>query len=535
MPRKAKPTYYVKNLARNDLRPQNSACGADCFLRCLTKTAAGVAGEMPRNLLKSDFSEMDSDMSPNCKLSDSGRGGSLESGSSGSRTRSFTLDDESLQFLTHEEKDVLLFFEETIDSLENELDDPTLNDSGIHCHSPKSLEESASSHSEPEDIIDLVRRTPETGEVEQPQDTPAASGDTQMIEPVPGFGISGKVNAPTLALREQVPEKTLVPDSAVSLVIPLPPSSPLASAPVPSRKDLLSPSPPAEHPRLPRSVPTPLIIAQKISERRGGSEGLSPTSHSKEGKVSEWRTLSPVPSCALNGDHFLWHRHPVPPPAPKVHRFPSNISVTNSTGKEFNKTISKAAVNVQERKAQVLANINGVAFLMGEVEDQLQRNDTSNQRRSTSPKDVAPEQNRDEAPGFTKEVPVPVEVDQVSGGNWPKGLQRERPEAVSNGYQNINEILKRETSPFVSTGKSITFRPEAASISSKISRQNATKSFYEHRQGDFGQDVRKRTSSLPRAVGFRPQGITVQFSGRGSTEEARREALRKLGLLKETS
>ncbi|XP_038597397.1 proline and serine-rich protein 2 isoform X2 [Tachyglossus aculeatus] len=480
---------------------------------------------MPRNLLKSDFSEMDSDMSPNCKLSDSGRGGSLESRSSGSRTRSFTLDDESLQFLTHEEKDVLLFFEETIDSLENELDDPTLNDSGIHCHSPKSLEESASSHSESEDIIDLVRRTPETGEVEQPRDMSAASG----------LGISGKVNATTLALREQVSKRTLAPDSAVSLVTPLPPSPPLASAPVPSRKDFLSPSPPAEHPRLLRSVPTPLIIAQKISEMRGGSEGLSPTSPSKEGKLGEWRTLSPVPSSALNGDHFQWHRHPATLPAPKVHRFPSNISVTNSTGKEFNKTISKAAVSVQERKAQVLANINGVAFLMGEVEDQPQRNDVSNQWRSTSPKDVVPEQNRDEVPGFAKEVPGLVEVDKVGGGHSSKGQQRERPEPVSNGYQNINEVLKRETSPFVSTGKTITFRPEAASINSKISRQNATKSFYEHRQGDFGQDVRKRTSSLPRVVGFRPQGITVQFSGRGSTEEARREALRKLGLLKETS
>lgn len=33
---------------------------------------------------------------------------------------------------------------------------------------------------------------------------------------------------------------------------------------------------------------------------------------------------------------------------------------------------------------------------------------------------------------------------------------------------------------------------------------------------------------------FRPQGITVQFSGRGATDESRREALRKLGLWKES-
>lgn len=39
---------------------------------------------------------------------------------------------------------------------------------------------------------------------------------------------------------------------------------------------------------------------------------------------------------------------------------------------------------------------------------------------------------------------------------------------------------------------------------------------------------KRRTNSL-----FRPQGITVQFGGRGASDESRKEALRKLGLLKE--
>lgn len=42
-------------------------------------------------------------------------------------------------------------------------------------------------------------------------------------------------------------------------------------------------------------------------------------------------------------------------------------------------------------------------------------------------------------------------------------------------------------------------------------------------------DHKRRPSSM-----FRPQGITVQFSGRGAMDESRREALRKLGLLKES-
>lgn len=62
--------------------------------------------------------------------------------------------------MTHEEKDVLLFFEETIDSLEEDLEEQTLYDSGIHCHSPKSMEENMSSLSESEDIIDLVQPSP---------------------------------------------------------------------------------------------------------------------------------------------------------------------------------------------------------------------------------------------------------------------------------------------------------------------------------------------------------------------------------------
>uniref|UniRef100_A0A9J8BWN7 Proline and serine-rich protein 2 n=1 Tax=Cyprinus carpio carpio TaxID=630221 RepID=A0A9J8BWN7_CYPCA len=43
-----------------------------------------------------------------------------------------------------------------------------------------------------------------------------------------------------------------------------------------------------------------------------------------------------------------------------------------------------------------------------------------------------------------------------------------------------------------------------------------------------------RRKSLPKSS-FRTQGVTVQFSGRGATDEARRDALRKLGLLRNTS
>ncbi|XP_077025548.1 proline and serine-rich protein 2 [Tamandua tetradactyla] len=467
---------------------------------------------MPVNQLKSDSSEMDSDMPPNCRLSDLSRGGSLESRSSSSRSRSFTLDDESLKYLTHEEKDVILFFEETIGSLEDDFDDfeeQALCDSTVSCHSPRSLGESTYSHSEPEDIIDLVQPAPAAGDPECP----------------PGAEHVGKKEIPALEYMKQNAEKPPLPDATIPEPFPQP-SLLVASTPAQPRKDLLPPSPPAEHPKLPRSVPTPLVIAQQISEKQAESEMLSPTSPSREGRPGEWRTLASL--APRNGSHFPWHRH-MAQPTPKVHRFPSNISVTNSSGREFNKTISRAAVNVQERKAQILANINGFSFLtLGDLEDTSQKSDCTEHRRNLSPNQVAN--------GQGKPSPFGEADSPLSGGppvrQQSRGVQTEQSLSWANGFQTIHDVLMSEPSPFISAGKTITFHPDPT-LSSKLARQHTTRSFCEPRQPDRGQDIGKRSCSLPRAVGLRPQGITVQFSGRGSTEEARREALRKLGLLKE--
>ncbi|XP_059040140.1 proline and serine-rich protein 2 [Mustela lutreola] len=459
---------------------------------------------MPVNRQQSDSSEMDSDVSPSCGLSDLSRGGSLDSRSSSSRSRSLTLDDESLKYLTHEEKDVILFFEETIDSLEDDFEEQVLCDG----HSPGSLEERASGHSEPGEVIDLVQPAPEAGEPECLAAGTAAAGT----------GPVGKEDIPVLEGRKPEAGDPPLPGPAAPEAPPVPPSPPVATAAAPPRKELLAPAPPSEHPKLPRSVPTPLVIAQKMSEKVAGNEGFPPVSPSKESKPGDWRTL---PSGApRHGDTFLWHKHTAQP-APKIHRFPSNISVTNSAGKEFNKTISKAAVNVQERKARVLANINGVSFLAaGEVEDRAPKAEVAELGMRGQSK-----------PGPIHDA-ASTRAGSHTGTLQSRGVQTEQCPPLANGFQSIHDVLKSEPSAFVSMGKTVTFRPDPA-LAGKLARQNASRSLYEHRQPDCSQDARKRSGSLPRAVGFRPQGITVQFSGRGSTEEARREALRKLGLLKE--
>lgn len=308
---------------------------------------------------------------------------------------------------------------------------------------------------------------------------------------------------------------------------PHPPAPPSVSEALP----LPPPPPPVQHPKLLRSVPTPLIMAQKICEQQVESRARFPGAL-KEGNSD--RKKAPV----ANGDHSTAPKHP-PAPAPKLPRFPSNINITNVSGKEFSETISKAAVNVQERRAQVLANINGGALLAAELEEKLHKNDFLSRNRSSSLRDLSSEQTRYEALtklGLVKGKPAPDQVDHALSTE-PLDVQPKQSQAVTNGYQNIHEVLKSEPSPFLPMGKTVTIRPEVALATNKVSsaQQSTEKSCNDYKQAGVSLDMRRRSGSLPRPSGFRSQGITVKFSGRGSTEEARREALRKLGLLKETA
>ncbi|XP_054050713.1 proline and serine-rich protein 2 isoform X2 [Rissa tridactyla] len=461
-------------------------------------------GVMPRNLL-SDSPEMASEISPKCALGSMESGGSMENRGSQARCRNLALDDESLKYLTHEEQDVLMFFEETIDALEDDLEEPVLRDSGIHCQSPRSTEENVSSHSETEDIIDLVQSTPESSDHEGPPSRDA--------EPV--SDATWRTESPKPAVPADLPPRSPVPPPSMAETLPLPPPPP----------------PPVQHPKLLRSIPTPLIMAQKMSEQQMENRVRFPSAL-KEGNSDRKKT--PV----ANGDYSAAPKHP-PAPAPKLHRFPSNINITNVSGKEFNETISKAAVNVQERRAQVLANINGGAFLPAELEEKLQKNDFLSRNRSSSLRDLSSEQTRYEALtklGLVKGKPAQDQVD-CAPSTQQLNAQPKQADAVPNGYQNIHEILKSEPSPFLPMGKTVTIKPEVALAANKVSntQQNTPKSFNDYKQPSLNLDMRRRSGSLPRPSGFRSQGITVKFSGRGSTEEARREALRKLGLLKETA
>uniref|UniRef100_A0A8C5N1Z5 Proline and serine rich 2 n=1 Tax=Leptobrachium leishanense TaxID=445787 RepID=A0A8C5N1Z5_9ANUR len=321
------------------------------------------------------------------------------------------MDDENLKYLTNEEKNALLFFEETIDAFE-EYDDPPFSLNASYGYSPRSTDDS---HSETEDIIDLVQL--DHGHVEE---------DILHED------------------RISTPKNSVQPRS----VIPVNSSKTVSTMAIPN-SEAYCPDLPGENRRFLGAVPTPVVIAQKISEKN--ADIVSPSSL-RETKPVELKSVGTSP---ISEERFIF-----PSAQSAINtRFPTNIHI-NPVGKNYNKTISKAAVNVQERKAQVLANLNGPTLHADEIDGKCHRDQLSRSRNiPTTPK--SPTSNG----LYTPKFPLP---------DLPR---------------------KQQKLP----------KPQDA----------------------------RRSFSSQRPNGFRPQGITVQFSGRHASDECRKEALRKLGLLKE--
>ncbi|KAJ7329265.1 hypothetical protein JRQ81_015439 [Phrynocephalus forsythii] len=443
---------------------------------------------MPRNMM-SDFSGMVSEIPPEVQFGGFEKKHHSESGKSHARRRGSALEeDEALKYLTHEEKDVLLFFEETIDSLEEDLEEQALYDSGIHCHSPRSVEDNMSSLSESEDIIDLVQPSPKSTTQE------SVPGRTTALEE-------------TWKMDKPKQEHTEPPDEGVHVNAATPQPVQPSAPPLPIYEAFSAP-PPVQHPKLLRSIPTPLVIAQKISEKQaeGSSFSLgSPT----ETKPMERRS-TPASSPLRNGEYLTAFKpSPPPPTAPKPQRFPSNISITNVGEKEFSKTISQAAVSVQERKARVLANVNGSPFPISELEERLQKHQLLGHNRSSSLRDLPSEQARHEALnrlGLVDESLGQAQLDHSLNIPASKDEKAEGALVVSNGYRNIHELLKRESGPFPSISKTVTFRPGVDVVDGKPAQQSAPKSFYDHRQPDFSLDVRKRSVPCLGLLDLGPRG-----------------------------
>lgn len=139
----------------------------------------------------------------------------------------------------------------------------------------------------------------------------------------------------------------------------------------------------------PGSVPTPVLIAQKIAENQGGgSSNFHPSSMLR--RLSLESDKPPIDTLEAPGKQG-------PPTSAKPTRFPANISVIHSS-KEHQRQ-NMANVNILERREQMLANLSGTNHpLLQENSQQAVKQKTRNTpTRSISFKDPTPDKSRMEA------------------------------------------------------------------------------------------------------------------------------------------
>ncbi|MCJ8736226.1 hypothetical protein PDJAM_G00256550 [Pangasius djambal] len=535
--------------------------------------------------------------------------------------------DDGLQFLSVEEKECILFFEETIDSLEESFDDATGMTSrrttpaeGLRTSSNSALSPVVAENVSPSlmehDIIDLVHAT-----------TNFHVPDSQnlAVTPEPHYETIPKKDP----MESDVPSLTTSSDARENSHLPPP-----------------------------GSVPTPVVIASRISEHQG--------------------TGGITPSTLLGRRCSLESKRDPPTPA-RTPRLPSKISITRGNRDPSPHSLATAAVNIQERRSQMLANLPAGSHPLEGGEPACVRNLPM---RSVSFKDMAPEKSRIEAlaklglggantPNSTASIVTigsssttspnssaykkknsttsiaqstsssgykPKPKSEVSSNSFncyggktaaimPITVNQERRYSVPpagaevkqtdfNSYGGKTIVLNPTTSVKVGSvpsssektpepaetqfnsygGRSRvinplvnTDTPEVVNCAHSHSPNNTvpptsyhgdpTRSRYPSEQNSYDAKpkapiplpsdpvyqpiVRTRPATLPPPTtsrpqcptgslrsrldpvppeilrkpvpSFRAQGITVQFSGRGTTGEARRDALRRLGLLKNTS
>ncbi|XP_067861192.1 proline and serine-rich protein 2 [Heptranchias perlo] len=440
--------------------------------------------------VESRYSEMDLDLSPSNKLHGIGRMGSSDSGFS-SRSRNSVSDDDFMNYMSHEEKECILFFETTLDSLKDDFEES----SSIASIKSEDRATPTQANSGNEEIIDLVATRSQPIEFRPNYDNvfPVDKGNDFVLQREEIQAIQEK---PQLQQSESPP--------------------PIYVAPFTKQRsfDRTSPEPEIEPGRAyysqtkpPGSVPTPVVIAQKIAEKKVGNGSLSPMSptESKLFTYENDRTNSTSPT---DSREFQYKNV-------KIQRFPSNISISVAN-KEYNNTITKAAVKVQERKAQVLANLGGTSLLIAESDEKQQKVRLNGPRRCTSFKEAGSSQTRGEA---LSKLGLVKESDETDS-DFPNGFKPTVRNSKSSQSLKIQSVSNgaHMASPVTPAMKAPTSKPDTSEIPYQSASLNTS-------------EIR-RSRSIQRPSGFRPPGITVQFSGRGSTDESRREALRKLGLLK---
>ncbi|MED6266249.1 hypothetical protein CHARACLAT_000205 [Characodon lateralis] len=299
--------------------------------------------------------------------------------------------DNNLHYLSREEQECIQFFEETIGSLEESMGEeqqglgqrrPSERNSRpvgqVDGLSSLAQNREVLSH----DIIDLVHPKPDSMQAKEPIFS-TSHPDFNHILPLPERHFEAKLR------HDNFPSEYNAPLRSASF------------GPTDSH--------PSYHP--PGSVPTPVLIAQKIAENQGdGTSNMHPSSLLCRLSIESDKT--PRDRSNISVKHG-------PPTSTKSTHYPPNINVVLG-GKEHQKPVSN--VNIYERQEQMLANLAGTSN--HPLEDNSQQGveqDTQNSPScSISFTDPAPDKSRMEALsklGLTRDRPTSL---QITPGNSPK-------------------------------------------------------------------------------------------------------------------
>ncbi|XP_028810622.1 proline and serine-rich protein 2 isoform X2 [Denticeps clupeoides] len=242
---------------------------------------------------------------------------------------------DGLDFLSLEEKECLQFFEETIDSLEDDVDSVEVpGDRRANVSQTPALT-TVPRHRD-SDIIDLV--------------TPASDHSTKEA-----FG----------PIMPDFQSMKVAPESHFEIK---PKRDPLENIPaeyhVPVTSGHSAPSEDSGHHHPPPgSIPTPVVIAQKIAEHQGGAGGVSLlTSMHLSHRRSIDSSTSSSPTSSPTTDHPVKQG---PPTSAKPSRLPENINLLLGN-REASQAVARSAANAQEIRAQRLASSSGNPMEGGE-------------------------------------------------------------------------------------------------------------------------------------------------------------------------
>lgn len=289
--------------------------------------------------------------------------------------------DDTLKFLSREERECLQFFENTIESLEEGLEDNDRRQRQIRPHSDPSAHPSEvdgrripsqspevivssllAAHSSPkdQDIIDLVRPDPDLVQTRETLFSPTNPDFHSMVQaPDSHFEIKPR--------HDNLPSEY--------------------NPPLPSGSYGPADSHSSYHP--PGCIPTPVLIAQKIAENQGGgTTNITPSS------LLRRLSLESEKPANINPEPLVKQG---PPTSAKPSRLPANISLVHG-GKEHHSQ-SLPNVSITERRAQMLANLAGTShpLLQEDPQHTVEQTPRNIPTRSISFKDPSPDKSRMEA------------------------------------------------------------------------------------------------------------------------------------------